>query len=165
MRTKIIIVLLLLLILSISAFFINKQNKEAAPQRQEMIHEKGMNVMPFNLDETEHIFKKTETGGTQTIVVRDINDIDNLVLIRLHLKMEAKNFSKGNFRDPVGLHGETMPGISVLMINFPKMEVSYTEIEAGAKIDFKTTDTKTITAIHEWFDAQVSDHGKDASME
>ena len=130
-----------------------------------MIHTQGMNVMPFSLDKTEHIFKKTETGGTQSVVVRDASDRQDLALIRMHIKMEVSNFSQGNFSDPAGLHGETMASLSVLKTNFSKMKVTYSEIENGAKIDFETTDTETINAIHDWFDAQVSDHGKDASVQ
>ncbi len=31
--------------------------------RQEEIAEKGAEVMPFDLEETTHLFEKTETGG------------------------------------------------------------------------------------------------------
>ncbi|OGZ05531.1 MAG: hypothetical protein A2845_06000 [Candidatus Lloydbacteria bacterium RIFCSPHIGHO2_01_FULL_49_22] len=136
-------------------------NRQPA-SRQQMIHEKGQNVMPFSLDKTQHIFKKTENGGTQSVVVRDPGDTQDLSLIRMHLQMEAQNFAQGNFSDPTGLHGESMAGISVLKTNYTKMKVTYSEIENGAKIDFETTDTETLSAIHAWFDAQVSDHGSDA---
>lgn len=164
-QNQIVIGVLIVLALSIVVFSINKQNQDVTPERQQMIHEQGMNVMPFSLDKTEHIFKKTETGGTQRVVVRDANYTDDLQLIRMHLQMEARNFSQGNFSDPTSLHGESMAGLSVLRVNFSKMKVIYSEIENGAKIDFETTDSETISAIHNWFDAQVSDHGKDASME
>ena len=130
--------------------------------RQEMIHTNGMNVMPFSLDKTQHIFKKSEIGGTQRVVVRDTLDIQDTALIRMHLQMEAENFSVGDFSDPIGLHGEEMPGLSVLKRNYTKMKVTYSEIENGAQIDFETTDSETQKALHAWFDAQVSDHGNDA---
>lgn len=154
----------LVFVLIVAIFVVNGQKNKDVSQRQEMIHEQGMQVMPFNLDDTEHIFKKNETGGTQSVVVRDTNDTEDLALIRMHIQMEVQNFSQGNFSDPTGLHGESMAGLSVLKANSSKMKVTYSEIESGAKIDFETTDTETINAIHDWFDAQVSDHGKDASI-
>jgi len=164
-KNKIIIGVLLVSLLGVGAFFINEQKNQDVSERQQMIHEQGMNVMPFDLDKTEHIFKKTETGGTQSVIVRNASDIEDLSLVRMHIQMEAQKFSQGNFSDPVGLHGESMPGLAVLDLNFSKMKVTYSEIENGAKIDFETTDSETINAIHSWFDAQVSDHGKDASAE
>jgi hypothetical protein len=162
-KYKVIIGILLVIIAS-GAFFV-LYGRTQPSSRQEMIHMKGMNVMPFSLDKTQHIFKKTDVGGTQSVVVRDVGDTQDLSLIRMHLQMEAQNFAQGNFSDPAGLHGENMAGISVLKTNFAKMKVTYGEIENGAKIDFETTDTETLNAIHAWFDAQVSDHGSDATAQ
>ncbi|HEY4476583.1 MAG TPA: hypothetical protein VJB69_01165 [Candidatus Paceibacterota bacterium] len=132
--------------------------------RQEMIHEKGSFVMPFDLNKTLHAFTKSESGGTQSVVVRDASDAD-LSLIRMHLQMEVQNFSAGNFSDPTQLHGEDMPGVSTLTQNFKKMTVTYRELSNGAAIDFQSTDAETIAAIHAWFDAQLSDHGSDAASQ
>jgi len=133
--------------------------------RQEMIHEKGSSVMPFELNKTLHTFTKNESGGTQSVVVRDASDTADLSLIRMHLQMEVQNFSAGNFSDPTQLHGEDMPGVSTLSQNFRKMTVTYRELPNGAAIDFQSTNAETIAAIHAWFDAQLSDHGNDAASQ
>ena len=133
--------------------------------RQEMIHMNGMSVMPFDLDKTQHVFKKTDTGGTQDVVVKSLSDTANLAMIRMHLKMEAENFAKGDYSDPAGLHGEDMPGIKVLERSYSKMNVKYSEIENGARVDFSSTDSEAVAGLHMWFDAQMSDHGKDASVQ
>ena len=133
--------------------------------RQRMIHKKGSSVMPFDLDKTLHTFTKNDSGGVQTVVVRDPSDTSNPSLVRMHLQMEAQNFSSGNFTDPTQLHGENMPGVSTLTQNFTKTTVTYRELPNGGAIDYQSTDTETIAAIHEWFDAQLSDHGSDAASQ
>jgi len=141
------------------------QENNSQTQRQEMIHNMGSSVMPFDLDKTLHIFKKTESGGTQSVVVRDAADTQDIAFIRMHLEMEAENFARGDFTDPADLHSADMPGLSVLKVNYPRIKISYREIENGAQIDFETGDTTTTAAIHAWFDAQVGDHGNDASAQ
>ncbi|MNR67789.1 hypothetical protein D3C85_1919740 [compost metagenome] len=42
------------------------------------------------------------------------------------------------------------------------MAITYKDIEGGAELAFKTSDPALIAALHQWFDAQLSDHGKDA---
>jgi len=130
--------------------------------RHAVIHERGADIMPFDLDKTLHVFKKTESGGIQAVTVRDATDAANLAFIRMHLKMEAGNFASGDFSDPAQLHGADMPGIAVLQRNYEKMKVTYRELSNGAEIAYESSDPETISAIHHWFDAQVTDHGQDA---
>ncbi len=60
--------------------------------RQEEIAEKGAEVMPFDLEETTHVFEKTETGGVQEVLADHPNDAEQVALIRGHLKEEAAAF-------------------------------------------------------------------------
>jgi|CXWL01.1.fsa_nt_gi hypothetical protein len=130
--------------------------------RQATIHEHSADVMPFDLEKTLHVFKTTESGGVQAVTVRDPSDTENLALIRMHLKMEAESFANGDFSDPARLHGADMPGIVVLQKNYEKMKVTYRELSNGAEITYESSDAETVSAIHQWFDAQVKDHGRDA---
>ena len=131
--------------------------------RQEKIHEQGSSVIPFDLNQTTHIFKKTDSGGIQQVVVKDITtDAGQIPVIRMHLQMEASYFQQGNFSDPMALHGDSMPGVEALAQSAGKIKITYSELENGAQIAYESEDTDTIAAIHQWFDAQVSDHGADA---
>ena len=60
--------------------------------KQEHVHEMGQTVMPFDLNKTVHIFKMTESGGVQSVVVKETHDKDQIGLIRQHLQHEAKAF-------------------------------------------------------------------------
>ncbi|MGZ5165406.1 MAG: aspartate carbamoyltransferase [Burkholderiales bacterium] len=121
--------------------------------------------MPFDMGKTVHIFAMTDTGGVQKVVVRDVRDGDQVTLIRQHLRHEAEAFQKGDFGDPGHLHGDAMPGLKDVRANASRIRVTYADLPNGAQISFETSDTHTITAIHRWFGAQLSEHGSDARAE
>lgn len=131
-------------------------------ERQAEVAELGAMVMPFDLDATTHIFEKIDNGGQQQVIVNNPADAENISLIRSHLAEEAEKFAEGNFHDPQMIHGEAMPGLHELMMGADKLTVEYTEIPEGGQILYTTESAELVTAIHMWFDAQVSDHGQHA---
>lgn len=133
--------------------------------RQEHIHRMSHNVMPFDMSKTLHIFKMTEQGGIERVVVREGGGNDQVVLIRRHLQHEAVMFKKGDYSDPEKLHGKKMPGLGELKKRASQIKVSYTALENGAEITFETRDIHLLTEIHRWFGAQLSEHGPDAKAE
>lgn len=130
--------------------------------RQAMVHTMGGNVMPFDLEKTTHIFTMTETGGIQQVVADNATDTTQVQLIQQHLEHEAQRFSQGDFRDPTTLHGTQMPGVSLLSIRANSLTIRYTPLANGGQIAFEANDITLITAIHQWFGAQLNDHGRDA---
>ena len=133
--------------------------------KQEHVHEMGQTVMPFDLSKTTHIFKMTDSGGVQSVVVKDARDKDQVGLIRQHLRHEAEAFQRGDYADPTSLHGLTIPGVSELAGHHEEITVSYSELPLGAAITFETQDRHLVTAVHRWFGAQLSEHGSDARPE
>ncbi len=133
--------------------------------KQEHVHETGQAVMPFDLNRTTHAFRMTDSGGVQSVVVKDALDKGQIGLIRQHLRHEAEAFQRGDYADPTSLHGATMPGVSELASHHRKITVSYSEIPLGAAITFATKDRHLVTAVHRWFGAQLSEHGADARPE
>jgi hypothetical protein len=133
--------------------------------KQKHIHEMGQTVMPFDPNKTVHIFRMTESGGVQSVVVKYAQDKDQIRLIRQHLQHEAKAFELGDYADPTSLHGATMLGVSELASRHQEIAVSYSELPLGAAITFETQDKQLTTAVHRWFGAQLSEHGSDARPE
>jgi len=131
--------------------------------RQTMIHEHGSLVMPFDLDKTLHVFKLTKDGGLQQVRAKDPEDMEQIRLIQQHLTEEAERFARGDFSDPAALHGEDMPGLQVLERSGRDLTVSYRDLPDGAEITYKSTDPKILEGIHQWFAAQLHDHGADAT--
>lgn len=131
--------------------------------RQAMIHRMGSRVMPFSLDRTTHVFRKTSTGGIQQVVIKAPGDSAQVPLIRRHLRHEASRFATGDFSDPMSLHGADMPGVRELAAGYPQLQVRYADLPGGGQITYAARDTSLVEAIHRWFDAQLSDHGADAT--
>jgi len=125
----------------------------------------GQMVMPFDLARTTHIFRMTDTGGVERVVVKDQTAGDQISLIQQHLQHEAQEFQRGNYGDPASLHGATMPGLREMETAAVKIKVTYTALPTGAEITFETSDIQVLTAIHRWFGAQLSEHGADARSE
>ena len=133
---------------------------------QEHVHQHGGDVMPFDLARTVHVFRMNDDGGVQKVVLRaDVKDPQQVELIRHHLMMEAMRFQNGDYSDPARLHGPAMPGLRELQARASRIKVSYQELPDGAEIRFRAHDIGTITAIHRWFGAQLSEHGADARAE
>jgi hypothetical protein len=148
---------------SVVLFFLVSCNAELPESRQAHIHQMGHNVMPFDLNMTTHIFKMTETGGIQRVIAKDRSDANQIMLIQQHLHHEAELFQKGDYSDPATLHGEDMPGLKELHEGAARVTVTYAPLPAGAEITFSTNDPLLLTAIHQWFGAQLSEHGADAT--
>jgi hypothetical protein len=131
--------------------------------RQEEVAERGASVMPFDLSATTHVFDATDGGGIQTVVADDPIDREQITLIRSHLREEVERFRIGDFGDPATIHGHDMPGLSVLEAKHDALAISYRDLRAGAEITYHSDDPSVIAALHDWFAAQLSDHGSHAS--
>ena len=132
-------------------------------QRQAEVAQRGKQVMPFTLAATTHIFSKTETGGVQQVVTKTAGDEVQAKLIRQHLRDIQAQFLKGDFSGPSHIHGQAMAGLAELKAAAPdQIAIGYTDIQGGAELSYTTANPALVSAIHRWFDAQLSDHGKDA---
>lgn len=149
----------------ISVIFLFNAVSVNAQTQQEHVHNMARSVMPFDVAKTVHIFKMTESGGVQMVVVKDLGDVNQIVLIQHHLHVESDKFQHGDYSDPASLHGADMPGLKELKIGSSSIKVSYTALPNGAEITFETTDLHLLTAVHRWFGAQLSEHGADARAE
>ena len=133
--------------------------------RQAEVAARGAEVMPFDLDRTVHVFAPLADGGRQTVTAKDPSDVREIALIRGHLQAEAEKFRRGDFGDPATIHGDAMPGLAELRAGASRIGVRYGELPDGAELRYTTQDPELVGALHAWFDAQVSDHGKHADHE
>lgn len=137
--------------------------EKASEDRLDEITERGAQVMPFSLERTTHVFSKTGNGGVQQVIVKDSADTEQIQLIRGHLSKISQEFMQGDFSDPEKIHGKDMPGLATLRTAKPdRLKIVYKELHNGAEIDYSTDDMKLVEAIHQWFDAQLSDHARHA---
>ena len=135
----------------------------ADAQRQAEVAKLGADVMPFSLQATTHIFTKTAQGGIQRVVAKSAANAQQVKLVREHLRDIQTQVLKGDFSGPTHVHGAEMPGLADLKAAKPgQIAIDYQDVAAGAELTYRTTDAKLVSALHQWFDAQLSDHGADA---
>ena len=136
---------------------------KASEARLDEVEQRGIHVMPFNLEQTTHVFSKTAEGGVQQVIVKNKSNIKQIKLIRAHLSKISREFAQGNFSDPEKIHGETMPGLAELKkAKMGQIKIEYSELPDGAQITYSTKLPNLISSIHQWFDAQLSDHARHA---
>jgi hypothetical protein len=152
-----------MLLLSVTLVVPYKTAMLLAQTRQEEVAKRGAQVMPFDLEQTTHVFQKLKDGGLQKVVVKDPSNKKQIALIQTHLKEESEKFSKGDFSDPAKIHDEDMPGLAELKAGAKQIDIRYASLPDGAEVRYTTKDPKLVAALHRWFDAQLSDHGHHAS--
>lgn len=136
-----------------------EHRERASPERRAEVAATGARVMPFDLTRTTHAFTSTGDGGVQTVTANDPGDMAQVRLIREHLRTESDRFTRGDFDDPMAIHGHQMPGVAELRTAGGKVRVEYNDLPAGARIRYETSDPGLLDALHRWFAAQRLDHG------
>ena len=132
------------------------------PEREAEVRTRGAEVMPFSLDHTLHQFEKDLRGGVQRVSAKPGHE-DEVAAIRAHLREIAERFARHDFSAPAQIHGEDMPGLAELRAaSADELRVTYRELPDGAEVRYTGTTQAVTDAIHDWFDAQVGDHGHDA---
>ena len=132
--------------------------------RTERIHKDSKGVMPFSMDSTQHVFRKTDSGGVQAVTTRK-PDPDQEALVRAHLRKITAQLQARDFSGPAHLHGAAMPGLRQMRESkTDQLEVTYADTTDGGQITYVAHTPALVDAVHRWFDAQVSDHGADARM-
>ena len=134
-----------------------------AQQRQAEVAARGAEIMPFDLKASSHVFTRRGDGGLQQVLLRNPGDTVQLRLIRRHLREIATRFEQGDFSAPTQIHGENMPGLALLKLAKPgEIAIHYRDLSNGAQIRYATSNPALVQALHQWFDAQLQDHGADA---
>lgn len=145
-----------LLLVSASVFAAESADSE----RVEEVQQSSREVVPYSLDQTLQSFTKTVHGGVQHVVVKPTADKEQVKLIQEHLRELTNQFRKGNFSATQRVHGADMPGLAQLKkAALDDIRYEYESLPNGAQIHFSTEYPQYVQALHEWFDAQRSDHG------
>ncbi|MBA4864655.1 hypothetical protein H1V43_25520 [Streptomyces sp. PSKA54] len=62
----------------------------------------------------------------------------------------------------VAVHGNETPGLAALRDGHDRIDVQYEKRADGATLTYATRDTALVDALHDWFEAQLGDHGAHA---
>jgi hypothetical protein len=137
--------------------------EKAEPKPIDEVRHRTQQVVPFALDKTLQTFSKTVHGGVQHVVVKSTDDTKQIKLIQAHLQKTADEFRKGDFSVTERMHGADMPGLAQLKkAEIDDVRYEYKPLANGAQIHYSSEYPKLVQALHEWFDAQATEHGSDA---
>lgn len=132
------------------------------PPADNDVHHRVQKVVPYDLDKTLQEFSKTVHGGVQHVVAKSADDGKQIKLIQAHLRKLADAFGKGDFSSSEQVHGAGMPGLARLkMAETDDIRFDYKALPNGAQLHYATEYPHYVQALHEWFDAQIHDHGND----
>jgi hypothetical protein len=99
---------LVTLLTLMSLFSIVSVNAET---QQEHVHHMSRSVMPFDLAKTTHIFKMTESGGIQKVIVKDAADTIKLYLYSITCIWNPSNSSMGTIQTLPHFMAQTCRGL------------------------------------------------------
>jgi hypothetical protein len=140
--------------------------EKSAPKILDDVHQRVQKVVPYTLDQVRQTLTKTVHGGVQHLVAKSANDTRQIKLIQAHLSEIANQFSKGDFSVTERMHGANMPGLATLKTaKTDDIRFEYKALDNGAQIHYSTEYPQFVQALHEWFDAQISEHGSDVLPE
>ena len=88
--------------------------ERATESRLDEVQQRGEQVMPFSLEQTTHIFTKTDKGGIQQVIAKEHAGAEQIGRIQAHLSKISSQFRQGDFSDPATIHGDDMPGLATL---------------------------------------------------
>jgi len=138
----------------------------ANPKQVDEAHQRMEEVVPFALDQTLQTFTRTVHGGVQHVIAKSADNTQQIKLIQAHLLKIANEFRKGDFSVTERIHGADMPGLAQLKrAETDGIRFEYKALPNGAQIHYSTEYPQYVQALHEWFDAQMSEHGKEAIPE
>jgi len=151
-----------LLLFSTTVLAIDKTSSEQSNQAVQH----SQQTMPFAVDQTLQTFSKTVHGGIQHIAAKSADNTRQIKLIQTYLMDLANQFKKGDFSESERIHGAGMPGLARLKTaKTDDIKFDYKGLGNGGQIHYSTEYPELVQALHEWFDAQIQDHGNDVIPE
>ncbi|MGJ0492246.1 aspartate carbamoyltransferase [Methylobacter sp.] len=134
--------------------------EKASPDQMAEVQYRQQQMVPYSLDQTLQTFSKTVHGGVQHVITKSPGNTREIKSIQAHLHKIADEFRKGDFSVTERMHGPDMPGLAQLKRAEPDdIKFEYKALANGGQIHYSTEYPQYVQALHEWFDAQISEHG------
>ena len=106
---------------------------------------------------SRHQFDDLPTGG-RIELQRDSTDTAGVRTIREHLQYIAQAFGEGDFRLPGIVHADPVPGTALMTANRALIRYEFRPLPGGGEVLVSSTDSATVSAIHEFMAFQRADH-------
>lgn len=140
--------------------------EKVSPEQIAEVRQRMQQVVPYALDQTLQTFTKTVHGGVQHVIAKSADNTQQIKLIQEYLLKISNELRNGDFSEIERIHGADMPGLVQLKTaKTDDIKFEYRVLANGAQIHYSTEYPQFDQALHEWFDAQISDSGNDVIPE
>src|SRR5690606_20544369 len=121
------------------------------------LQERGRVGMGVDQYTSTHLFDSLEDGG-RIELQRDVEDPEDVAIIRAHLREIAEAFARGDFRTPGFVHAQEVPGTRVMAARREHIRYTFRELPRGGEVRITTRDPEALAAIHEFLAFQRREH-------
>ena len=122
------------------------------------LESRGNTGMGFEQSKTTHHFTLRADGGVIQVQAKDPQDRISLEQIRKHFHHIGAAFALGDFQIPMLVHDAIPPGTTTMKRLREKIQYTYEETPAGARVVIKTADPSATDAIHDFLRYQIHEH-------
>jgi hypothetical protein len=133
-------------------------HKDTKSEHQADVERHGDEAMGFPRDKTTHHFRLLPDGGAIEVTVNDAKDVENLEIIRMHMKHITVMFSNGDFSIPMFVHSEVPPGATEMKDRRADIAYTFEELPTGGRVLITTANNDALNAVHDFLTFQIADH-------
>jgi hypothetical protein len=133
-------------------------HKDTKSEHEANVKKYGDMAMGFPHDRTTHRFRLLPDGGAIEVTVNDAKDVENLGMIRMHLKHITTMFSNGDFSIPMFVHSQTPPGVSEMKDRRADITYTFEELPTGGRVRIATVNRDALNAVYDFLTFQIADH-------
>ena len=120
---------------------------------------RGNIAMGFDQAKITHRFIDRDSGGEIEIKAMDAADAATIAQIQAHVKEIEKAFAEGDFRKPLFIHDEKVPGADAMAKAKASLEYRAQTFADGARLVIVAKDAKAKEAVHAFLRYQRGEHG------
>jgi hypothetical protein len=114
--------------------------------------------MGFSHEKATHHFLLWKDGGVIQVEANSADDTETRDAIRFHLQHIAGMFAAGNFQAPMLIHGQTPPGVPVMIRLKDQIAYTFAATGRGGRVLIATSNPEALKAIQEFLKFQIADH-------
>lgn len=155
-----------LLLIALSLWMGLAEAKETVATKPAENTPASSSLVPYDAQQALESFSKTVHGGVMHIVAKSADNTQQIKLIQQYLRQTAAEYKKGDFSSTERFHGSDMPGLAQMKsAKADDIRYDYQALPNGGQIHFSTEYPHLLNALHNWFDAQIKEHGSAALPE
>ncbi|MGI8741245.1 MAG: hypothetical protein ACR2NN_01490 [Bryobacteraceae bacterium] len=150
---------------TIAAFFLSsclvlaqRDHNSMLNQHSAMLNQHGDHEMGFSHEKTTHHFELHYDGGVIDVRANDVKDTESRDQIRNHFHHISQMFAAGNFKVPMLVHSQNVPGTATMTKLKDQIHWDLQETPRGARINIVADNQASLAAVHEFLRFQIADH-------